>query len=179
MSKANWTVDPAHSAVTFSVRHMMVAKVRGRFTQWEAEVHLDADDMTKSEVDVKIQASSIDTGVSDRDGHLKSGDFLDAENHPEIRFKSKRIEKAADDKYTVVGDLSIRGTTREVTLDVDSLGEAKDPWGNQRAAFEAKTSINRKDFGLTWNQALEAGGVLVGEQVNIEVEVQATQPGEG
>jgi polyisoprenoid-binding protein YceI len=179
MSKANWTVDPAHSAVTFSVRHMMVAKVRGRFTRWEADVRIDADDMTRSEVDVKIQASSIDTGVSDRDAHLKSGDFLDAENHPEIRFKSKRIQKVGDDHYRVVGDLAIRGTTREVTLDVDALGQAKDPWGNQRAAFEAKTSINRKEFGLTWNQALEAGGVLVGDQVNIEVEVQATQPGEG
>lgn len=176
MSAIQWNVDPAHSAVSFSVRHMMVAKVRGRFTEWEADVHIDEQDLPRSSVDVRIKAESIDTGVGDRDAHLRSADFLGAEQYPEIRFQSAHIQRKSDEEYRVVGNLTIRDVTREVGLDVTHLGVAKDPWGNDRAAFEAKTTINRKDFGLTWNQTLEAGGVLVGEDVNIEVDVQAIKP---
>jgi polyisoprenoid-binding protein YceI len=168
-----YSIDNAHSDISFSVRHMMFAKVRGHFTKWSANLAFDPVKPASSSVEVSIEAASIDTREPQRDGHLRSGDFLDAENFPKITFKSRKVESPASGHYTVTGDLAIRGVTREVVLDVEESGRGKDPWGNDRVAFLAKTTINRPDFGLKWNQALEAGGVLVGEKVEIEIDVQA------
>jgi polyisoprenoid-binding protein YceI len=176
MTTNNWNVDPAHSGINFSVRHMVVTKVRGRFTNWKANLDLGSnDDLSDAKVDVTIEAASIETGVADRDKHLRSADFLNAEAFPELRFQSKRVEKVGKSSFRVVGDLTIAGVTREVPLDVSYGGRAKDPWGNEKALFSAETKINREDFGLKWNQVLEAGGVLVGEKVEIEIELQAVK----
>lgn len=166
------SIDPSHSAIHFSVRHMMFAKVRGSFGSWKTELTLDPAQIERSRVEVEIDARSIDTGVTDRDAHLRSADFLDVEKYPVIRFRSTGIE-AGKDMLTVNGELTIRDVTRPVTLTVDRLGEGTDPWGKQRFGFSARGSIDRKDFGLSWNQVLEAGGVLVGERVDIEIDVQA------
>lgn len=174
MTTKNWNIDPVHSGINFSVRHMLVSKVRGNFAKYGGAIELD-DDLTRSVVEVTIDAASLDTGVPDRDTHLRSADFLDVERFPTLRFRSKRIEKLADGRYRVVGDLTIRDVTREVPLDVEYGGQAKDPWGNQRVGFLAKVSVDRKDFGLRWNQALETGGVLVGDRVDIELDVQAVK----
>lgn len=173
-----WKIDPAHSAIGFSARHMMITRVRGRFTDVEGEITTDADDPASSSVKVDIDAASIDTNVEDRDAHLRSEDFLDVENHPRITFRSTRVEGATDEpgsEFRVAGDLTIAGTTREVTLDATFEGEGRDPWGGTRAAFSATTKIDRRDFGLTWNQALETGGVLVGHDVTIDLQVQAVK----
>lgn len=170
-----YNFDPTHSNIEFSVRHMVIAKVRGRFGAWSGKLHLDPDHPKTGKVEVKLEAASIDTGVTERDNHLKSADFFDVAKYPELRFESKKVEAAGKNGYRVHGNLTIRGVTQKVVLDVDYAGQAKDPWGNQRVAFSASTSINRRDFGLEWNQALEAGGVLVGERVDIELEVQAVE----
>jgi len=172
-----WNIDATHSGINFSIRHMVVSKVRGRFAKYAGTLELDDDDLSRSVVEATIDASSIDTGTPQRDEHLRSADFFDAERFPELRFRSKRIEKVGDDRYRVLGELTIRDVTREVSLDVEHGGRAKDPWGNERAGFVAKTTLDRKDFGLAWNQALEAGGVLVGDRVDIELEVQAVRAG--
>jgi polyisoprenoid-binding protein YceI len=168
-------IDPAHTSIGFSVRHMMIAKVRGTFGAYDAKALLDADDLTKSKVEATIDVSSIDTGEADRDAHLCSPDFFDAENHPTIRFTSTAIEAAGAGRYRMTGDLTIKGTTRPVTLDVEATGPAKDPWGNTRFGFSLAGEIDREDFGLTWNQALETGGVLVGKKVKLEAEVQVLE----
>jgi polyisoprenoid-binding protein YceI len=173
MSTQVWNFDTTHSGINFSVRHMVFAKVRGRFATWSGSVRVDPKDLTSASVDVEIDAASIDTGVGDRDKHLRTPDFLDVERFPKLRFKSGKVERVSDESYRVHGSLTIRDVSRDVVLEVEYNGQAKDPWGNTRAAMTAKTSINRPDFGLTWNQALEAGGVLVGEKVEIELEVQA------
>ena len=167
-----FAIDKAHSEVTFQVRHL-VTKVRGRFSDFSRKIEFDAEQPEKSSVAFTIDAASIDTSVADRDKHLRSGDFLDVEQFPKLRFKSGKIERVNAEHYKVHGSLTVRDVSRDVVLDVEYNGQAKDPWGNTRAALSAKTSINRPDFGLTWNQALEAGGVLVGEKVEIELEVQA------
>jgi polyisoprenoid-binding protein YceI len=172
---ATYTIDNAHSDVSFSVRHMVFAKVRGHFDKWTATLAFDEADPTKSIVEATIEAGSINTREAQRDGHLKSPDFLDAEKHPHLTFKSKRVEKVGAGNYKVIGDLTIRGVTREVPLEVEELGAGKDPWGNQKVGFLAKTSINRTDWGLKWNQALETGGVLVGEKVDIELDIEAVK----
>jgi len=168
-----YSIDNAHSDVSFSVRHMMFAKVRGHFTKWSANLAFDPAKPASASVEVSIDAASIDTREPQRDGHLRSPDFLDAENFPKITFKSRKVEPAGTGHYNVIGDLAIRGVTREIALQVEEGGRGKDPWGNERIAFLAKTTINRADFGLKWNQALEAGGVLVGEKVEVEIDVQA------
>ena len=168
-----YTIDYQHSDVGFSVRHMVFAKVRGHFTKWSADLAFDAADPAKSSLSVAIEAASIDTREPQRDAHLRSPDFLEAEKFPQLTFKSTKVEKTGDKKYVVSGDLTIRGVARPVKLDVEELGGGKDPWGNERVAFAAKTRINRGDYGLKWNQALEAGGVLVAEQVDIEIDVEA------
>ena len=174
MTSNIWNVDNAHSGIHFSVRHMVVTKVRGRFTNWKANLDLGSnDDLSDAKVDVTIEAASIETGVADRDNHLRSAEFLNAEAFPELRFQSKRVESAGKNALRVVGDLTIAGVTREVPLEVSYGGRAKDPWGNERVLFSAETTINREDFGLKWNQLLEAGGVLVGEKVALEFEVSA------
>ncbi len=175
MTTNKWNLDAAHSGINFSIRHLVVAKVRGRFATFSGTLELDPQDLTRSRVEATIEAASIDTGVQQRDDHLRSADFFDAATYPELRFRSKQIEKVSSDRYRVTGDLTIRDVTREVALDVEYGGQAKDPWGNERVAFTAKTAIDRKDFGLSWNQALETGGVLVGERVDIELEVQAVK----
>jgi len=171
----DWNIDPVHSGINFSVRHMVVSKVRGRFTKYSGTLAIDDADLTRSTVEATIDAASIDTGTAQRDTHLRSPDFLDVEHFPEIRFRGTRIHKLADDRYHLVGDLTIRDVTREVSLDVEYGGQAKDPWGNARIGFVAKATLDRKDFGLLWNQVLEAGGVLVGDRVDIELEVQAVR----
>lgn len=170
-----WNVDLSHSAARFTVRHLVVAKVHGVFGAWTAAFDLDDADPSRSSVTASFEIASIDTKDAKRDAHLRSADFFDADNHPAMTFASKRVVAAGGKVTQVVGDLSIRGTTREVTLEVEDLGTAKDPWGNEKRAFEARTKINRTDFGLVWNVALEAGGVLVGENVDITLEIQAAR----
>ena len=174
MSTTTWNIDSSHSGVHFSVRHMVVSKVRGRFAKYRGTVHLD-DDLTKSRVEVVIDAASIDTAASDRDTHLRSADFFDVERFPSLTFRSTRIERIDDQTFRLFGDLTIRDVTREVVLETTYGGRSKDPWGNERAGFEAKASLDRKDFGLTWNQVLEVGGVLVGERVELEIEVEVVK----
>ena len=170
-----WNIDTSHSGINFSVRHMVIAKVRGTFNRFSGTVELDDANPAASKVSVRIDATSIDTREEKRDAHLRSADFFDVENHPELTFTSTKIEKLDGDDYRVTGDLTIHGVTKEVVLDAESLGAGKDPWGNDRIAFSATTSVNRKDFGLTWNQALETGGVLVGEKIEIALDVQAVK----
>jgi polyisoprenoid-binding protein YceI len=175
MNRNRWNIDATHSGINFSIRHMVVSKVRGRFARYTGTVDLDDGDLTRSFIDATIDASSIDTGTPQRDTHLRSADFFDVEKYPEVRFLGRRIEKLEDSRYRVVGDLTIRDVTREVLLDVEYGGRAKDPWGNERIGFVATTSLDRKDFGLHWNQVLEAGGFLVGDRVDVELEVQAVK----
>ena len=175
MTRSNWNIDAVHSGINFSVRHMVVSKVRGHFAKYTGVVRIDEDDLTRSTVEATIDASSIDTGAPQRDEHLRSADFFDVEKFPELRFRTQRIEKHGDDRYRLLGQLTIRDVTREISLDVEYGGRGKDPWGNERIGFTAKASLDRKDFGLEWNQVLEAGGVLVGDRVDIELEVQATR----
>ena len=167
-----WNIDNAHSMVEFSVRHMMISTVRGRFTAFSGTVSADPDNQLKSSVLGSVQAASIDTHDGNRDAHLRSADFFDAEKYPTLDFFSKRIEKTDDETYRVTGDLTIRDTTREVAFEVTDNGKGKDPWGNTRWGLEATTAINRKDFGLTWNVGLETGGWLVGDQVKIHAEIE-------
>lgn len=173
MTTNNWNVDSSHSGINFSVRHMVVSKVRGRFTKYDVKLSLDSEDLTRSTVQASIDAASIDTGVAQRDEHLRSADFFDAEKYPELRFQSKRIERVDDERYRLVGDLTIRDATRELVLDVEYGGRAKDPWGNERVGFVAKATLDRKDFGLGWNQLLETGGVLVGDRIELDLEIEA------
>jgi polyisoprenoid-binding protein YceI len=152
----------------------MISKVRGSFDKWTGTFQYDESDPTSTQIDVRIEAASINTKEDKRDAHLRSPDFFDVESHPELRFKSTLVRQDGDD-YVVAGELTIRGVTRAVELTVERLGSGRDPWGGERAGFSAKTSINRKDFGLTWNQALETGGVLVGEKVEITLDVEAVR----
>lgn len=175
MNNSNWNIDAAHTGIHFSVRHMVVSKVRGRFAKYTGTITLDDADVARSSVEMSIDASSIDTGVADRDTHLRSPDFFDVEKFPELHFRSTRIEPVDDTHYRVMGDLTIRGVKREVALDAEYGGRGKDPWGNERIGFVAKTSIDRKEFGLTWSQVLETGGVLVGDRIEIELDVQAVR----
>jgi polyisoprenoid-binding protein YceI len=174
MAAQPWTIDKAHSDIFFTVRHMVITKVRGRFLEWDGTLALDEQDWPKSHVEVSIEAASISTNDEKRDGHLRSADFLDAEKFPKLTFKSTKVEKASGDKLKVTGDLTIRDVTKSVTLDVAVLGKAKDPWGNNKIAFNGKVAIQREEFGAKWNQALEAGGLLVGKEVDIDLELQAT-----
>ena len=174
MAIERWNIDTSHSNVEFVARHLVVTKVRGHFAKWTGFIDVDKDDITKSSTSATIEVASIDTREPQRDAHLKSPDFLDAEKFPQITFTSKKVEKDGSD-LEVTGDLTIHGVTKEVALQVESHGTTKDPWGNTRALFAAKTSINRKDFGLTWNQVLETGGMLVSEKIEIEIEIQAVK----
>jgi polyisoprenoid-binding protein YceI len=173
MANRTWKIDTAHSNVGFTVRHMMMLKVHGRFGAWEGEIALDESDVTKSRVAVRIDVASIDTNEAKRDGHLRSPDFFDAEKFPKLTFESKRVKDVGGGKLEITGDLSLHGTTKEVVLRAEQVGKGKDPWGNERIAFEATTSLSRSEFGLSWNQALETGGVLVSDKVDITLEVQA------
>jgi polyisoprenoid-binding protein YceI len=176
--RTTWQIDPAHTTVEFAVKHMMFTTVRGRFKAVNGVIEVDEENPDASRVEVHIDAESIDTGVEDRDNHLRSADFLDVENHPRITFRSTRVEDAEfteGDRFRVVGDLTIRGGSMEVVLDATFQGEGRDPWGNERAGFAATTTVDRRNWGLRWNQALETGGILVGNEVRIELDVQAVK----
>ncbi len=168
-----WSIDPSHTVVGFNARHLVAAKVRGSFKTFSGTIAI-GETPEDSSVTVTIDAGSIDTGVEDRDGHLRSPDFLDIANHPTLEFRSTAVRDAGKG-YEVVGDLTIRGVSRPVTLDMSYLGLVTDPWGNDKALYSASTKIDREDWGLTWNAALEAGGWLVGKTVDIEIEVQAAK----
>jgi len=170
----HYAIDTTHSSVDFSIRHLVIAKVRGRFTQFKGLIELDPADLSKSKVSVEIEAASISTNEDKRDAHLRSADFFDVESFPLITFTSKQVEVNGND-LRVTGALTIHGVTRDVVLAVESLGATKDPWGNERIAFAAKTAIDRKEFGLRWNQVLEAGGFMVGDKVEIGLDVQAVK----
>ena len=176
MARESWKIDNAHSSIHFKVRHMVFAKVRGHFSSWNATLELDPDRPETAQIAAEIDAASIDTREPDRDKHLRSADFLDVEGHPTITFKSKRVDKTGDKHYRVAGDSTIHGVTHEAVLDTEETGRGKDPWGNQRVGYAATTSINRTDYGLKWNQVLETGGVLVGERVDIEIELETIRP---
>ena len=170
MKTTKWVIDPAHSEITFKVKHLMISNVKGEFRTFQANI--DGEDFTNSTISANIDASSISTNNNDRDTHLKSPDFFEVENYPEITFTSTSIKKVDDDEFKLVGDLTIKGTTKEITLDVEFGGFMKDPYGNEKAGFSINGKLNRKDFGLNWNAALEAGGVMVGNEIKINAEVQ-------
>lgn len=175
MALTKWDFDHAHSGIDFTVRHMLVSKVRGRFTKWTGLIELDEHDITRSRVEVTIDAASVDTNEPQRDEHLRSADFLDVANHPKIAFKSRRVEAQGADRLRVTGDLTIHGTTQEAVLDVERGGIVpKDPWGLRRAGFTATTTIRRKDYGVAWNKVLDQGGLALGEDVAVTIEVEAT-----
>ena len=167
-----WTIDADHSEVGFAVKHLMVATVKGTFRRFSGQVTLDESDISKSVIEADIDVTSIDTRQDQRDAHLRSADFFDAPNFPAMTFRSTKVEQLRHGYLRVVGDLTIRGTTREVVLDVEETGRGGDPWGNQRIGYNARTSIKRDDFGLTWNQALETGGVVVSSEVRITLDVE-------
>lgn len=170
--KTKWVNDPSHSELLFKVRHLMITNVKGEFRDFKVEVNSDDNDFSNAEVNVTIEASSVFTNNNDRDVHLKSADFFDIENHKELTFKSTKFEKVNDSEFKLTGLLSIKGIENEVTLDVDFGGTMKDPWGNEKAGFSLEGKINRKDWDLNWNAALETGGVLVSDEVSISADVQ-------
>lgn len=172
---STWTIDPAHTTVEFSVKHLMISTVRGHFGAVTGTIVLDEQDPAASTATAEIDVTSIDTRQEQRDAHLRSPDFFDVESFPSIKFQSTRVEPLGGGRYNVHGTLTIRDVTREVVLETTDEGRGGDPWGGQRAAFSATTRIDRRDFGLTWNQALETGGVLVGNDIRISLEVQAVK----
>jgi polyisoprenoid-binding protein YceI len=172
-----YQIDPTHSRIGFSARHAMVTKVRGAFNEYEGSGYFDAENPADSRFEITIKADSIDTRNADRDAHLKSNDFFDMETYPEIRFRSTSVEPIGDNNYRVTGDLTIKGITNPVSFDLEHTGTVQDPWGNQRIGLEGKATVNRKDWGVNFNVALEAGGVLVSEKVELEFEVSAVKVG--
>ena len=170
-----YVLDPTHTRIGFVARHAMVTKVRGAFNEFEGTGYLDGDNPANSKVSVRIQAASIDTRNEQRDGHLRGNDFFDMENYPEIVFESTGVQQLDDTTFQLTGDLTIKGVTKPVTVDFTFEGTATDPFGNQRIGFEGSTTINRKDWGVNWNAALEAGGVLVSEKVTLEFEISAVK----
>jgi polyisoprenoid-binding protein YceI len=174
--RTEWQLDPAHTAVEFEAKHLMISKVRGRFATVSGTLVLDETDLARSEVAVEIDAASIDSRQPQRDAHLRSADFLEVERYPTLTFRGTRIERGPTG-FRLSGDLTIRDVTREVALEVEEEGRVRDPEGNERIVFRATTAIDRREFGLTWNLALEAGGVLVGNEVKIFLEVQAVRLG--
>lgn len=175
MTISKWALDAGHSSVDFSVKHMMIANVKGTFKDFDATIEADPADLTTANIEFSVETASVDTRNNDRDAHLRSGDFFDVENHPKMAFKSTSITKKDDGEYDVTGDLTIKGTTKPQTFSVTFEGSGKDPWGNEKAGFSVEGSINRSDYGLTWNAALETGGVLVGDKVKISLDVQAAR----
>jgi polyisoprenoid-binding protein YceI len=170
-----WNIDQVHTHIGFAVKHMMVATVRGQFKQYRGTLDIDADDFTRSKLTGEIDVASIDTGNTQRDEHLRTGDFLDAANHPTITFASERIEAKGGGEYVLHGALTIRGVTKHVALDVEFQGVAKNPWGQTIAGLSLRGAINRKDFGVNFNAVLEAGGVMIAETVKLEIDVEATR----
>lgn len=176
-SIAPWSIDATHSHIEFSVRHMMVATAKGRFSDVKGTINFDGANLATASVDVEIPVAGIDTKNEQRDAHLKSPDFFDAASFPVLTFKSKRIIPETDNAFTIIGDLTIRGTTKEITLAAESSGTLRDPWGMDRAGFSATGKINRFDYGLNWNAALETGGLVVAQDVKISLEIEIVKPG--
>lgn len=176
-AKGTWKMDPGHTIVGAVARHLMVTKVRGRFRVFEGVIQV-ADTPEESAVEITIDAASIDTGSADRDTHLRSPDFLDVQNHPTVAFRSTNVQRTGDTTLRVTGDLTIRGTTRPIVLDVEYDGLVEDPWGGKRAAFTVRGELEREAWGMTWNVALEKGGVLVSKKLQLEIEVQAVRSAE-
>lgn len=172
MSKIKWNLDPSHSEVTFKVKHMMITNVSGSFNEFTVDATTEGEDFTKSEVSFSAKAASVNTNSEQRDGHLRSPEFFDAEKFPELKFKATKYERVSGDDYKLHGDLTIRDVTKNISLNVEFGGIQKDPWGNMKAGFTITGKINRKDFGLTWNAALETGGVMVSDEVRINCEIQ-------
>lgn len=170
-----WQIDPTHSSVEFAVRHMMVATVKGGFKTLSGHVDLDEAAWVDSRIEAEIDAASVDTGVADRDTHLRSPDFFDVARFPRIAFRGTAVEAEAADRGQVRGELTIRDVTRPVTLTVDYLGEIRDPWGNRRRGYTAEASLNRKDFGMNWNQILDTGGVLVGDKIKVTLNIETVE----
>jgi polyisoprenoid-binding protein YceI len=175
-TRTTWTIDPSHSTVEFVAKHMMITTVKGRFAELEGTIVADEANIGDSTVEVTMQAASLDTRSEQRDAHLRSPDFLDVETYPTVTFRSTGIS-GTKDEFQLTGDLTIRGVTRPITLDVTFEGEGKDPWGGTRASFSAKGKFDRRDFGLTWNVALETGGILVSNEVKINIEAQVVAAG--
>ncbi|HEV8579626.1 MAG TPA: YceI family protein [Thermoanaerobaculia bacterium] len=169
-----FTIDPSHSEVTFQIRHI-VSQVRGRFNDFSGTVQMDPNNLPSSSVEFQIKANSIDTNAPDRDKHLRTADFFDVEKYPEITFKSKSIKPAGKDTYNVTGTLTMHGVSKEITLPVTVLGQAKDPWGNTRAGFQTATTLDRKDYGIVWNKALDNGGALLGDDVKVEINLETVK----
>jgi polyisoprenoid-binding protein YceI len=170
-----WEIDRDHSDITFAIKHLMISTVRGRFNAFQGYIDFNPDRPTEAAIYTEIDVASIDTGSPQRDEHLRSADFFDAETYPTITFVSQRVEPRRDNHFNVIGDLTMHGVTREVTLDAKFEGIGQDPWGNSRAAFTANTTVNREDFGLTWNAALETGGLMVGKDVKISLDIQTVR----
>ncbi|MFE4895112.1 YceI family protein [Peribacillus butanolivorans] len=175
MTNTKWAIDPTHSAIEFSVKHMMIAKVKGSFNKFEANISANPSDLTTAEIDFTVDVASIDTRNADRDNHLRSADFFDVEKNPTLTFKSTKIVKTGDDEYDVTGDVTLNGFTNEETFAITFEGQGKDPWGNEKAGFSGKGKVKRSDFGLTYNAALETGGVLIGDQITLTIEIEAAK----
>lgn len=171
-AKTTWVIDHSHSEIAFKVKHLMISNVKGFFSEFSGQLVTDGDDFSTSEISFQVNPASISTGVADRDGHLKSPDFFDVENFKEITFTSGKLTKTGDDEFALSGDLTIKGVSHPVKLNVEFGGLMTDPWGNVKAGFSLNGKLNRKDFGLTWNAALEAGGVLVSDDIRLNMEVQ-------
>ncbi|RZJ73495.1 YceI family protein [Flavobacterium sp.] len=172
MSTTKWVLDPTHSEITFKVKHMMFTNVSGKFDTFEASAETDGDDFSTAKIEFVAETASVNTGNADRDNHLRSADFFDAEQFPKVTFKSGGFVKKSGDDYTLTGDLTLHGVTKQVTLDAEFGGLLQDPWLNTKAAFSINTKVNRKDWGLNWNAALETGGLLVSEEVRFAIELQ-------
>jgi polyisoprenoid-binding protein YceI len=175
MALVKWDFDYAHSSIDFTVRHLLVSKVRGRFTKWTGKLEIDEENLAKSSCEIEIDMASVDTHEAQRDAHLRTGDFFEVEKHPQMTFKSKSVAVKPGNHLAITGDLTLRGTTKEVVLNVEHQGiVAKDPWGKRRGGFTATATINRKDFGVNYNMVLEAGGLALSEDVAITIEIEAT-----
>jgi len=172
-----WEIDATHSQVTFAIKHMMIVTVKGHFNVFRGKLNIDEENPEKSWVEAEADASSIDTRDKNRDNHLRSPDFFDVQQYPTITFKSTKVEHTGDHEYKIIGDLTLHGVTKEVIFQTEYSGQVKDTYGLQRAGLSAKTTIDRKDFGLSWHQALETGGVLVGDDVKIEIDLSAVNKG--
>jgi len=172
MALTKWVIDPSHSEIEFKVRHLMITNVTGSFKSFSSEVETDGDDFSTAKISFTADIDSISTGNEQRDGHLKTADFFETEKHPQVIFKAEGLKKKSDDEYEVEGDLTIRGVTKKVKLNVEPGGVVKDPWGQTKAGFSVKGKINRKDFGLNWSAVTEAGGVVVSDEVRLNAEVQ-------
>ncbi|GKU77639.1 YceI family protein [Paenibacillus sp. L3-i20] len=175
MTKKQWAVDASHSAIDFSVRHMMISKVKGTFHTFDAKVEADVNDLTSADISFTINLNSVDTRNADRDAHLRGVDFFDVEKFPSLAFKAISIVKTGEGEYEIAGEVSLHGVTRTETFEVTYEGSGKDPWGNARAGFSAKSTIKRSDYGLTYNAALETGGVLIADDIKISLEIEAVE----